>query len=298
MSERHRDRGRHRRHTRSASQPVFAVGAMAAAFVPLVQSAGADSSSSPASLDSTAAFSTQLVAAPASAPTPEMVTAATEMLKVQAASTPSLRDTTAPTGASVLTSDNRASRSTTRSAATGAKAPTVTTTKASTPAATSATAKAPNRGGIKGVAELPIRLKDTPITSGFGWRTLNGETEYHAGIDWGVPMNTNVRAVQDGKVVYASWMNGYGYRVTLLHDDGSYSSYSHLNEIKVSLGQLVKMGSVIALSGASGVGTGAHLHFEIYQGPSDIGWAVNRPNNGWQNPVDWFRNRGITDLTP
>jgi murein DD-endopeptidase MepM/ murein hydrolase activator NlpD len=289
MSERHRDRGRHRRHTRSASQPVFAVGAMAAAFVPLVQSAGSGSpASTPTAMDVTAAHSTVL-AAPASAPTPEMVSAATQLLKAQADSTPQLRASSAPaqSTSTVLGSDQRASRSTQRAAApaaTGAKAPTVTTP------AKSSTKPAP-KAGIKGTAMLPVHA-DYVITGVFNEYRADGVRAYnHKGLDFAVPTGTRIYAVQAGTVVYAQWNSGgYGYRIVVKHASGDYSTYNHLSQIKVSVGEKVAMDEVIGLSGNTGDSQGPHLHFEINQGNDPL------DQNGYVNPALWLTNRGIKNV--
>lgn len=54
-----------------------------------------------------------------------------------------------------------------------------------------------------------------------------------------------------------------GYWMVIDHGNGYYSEYQHLNKYYVTSGKYVKQGTVIAQSGNTGQGSGAHLHFEI-----------------------------------
>lgn len=97
------------------------------------------------------------------------------------------------------------------------------------------------------------------ITSNYGqrWGRL------HAGIDYGVATGTSVMASCGGKVISAGWNGGYGNCILIQHSDGSRTRYAHLSKILVTVGQKVKQGEKIALSGNTGNSTGPHLHFEI-----------------------------------
>jgi len=102
-------------------------------------------------------------------------------------------------------------------------------------------------------------------TSGFGYRKAptKGATSNHKAQDWATPVGTTVVASCGGTVVKAGWGSGYGYCVFINHEDGSQTRYAHLSKVLVSVGQTVKQGEKIALSGNTGVSTGPHLHFEI-----------------------------------
>ena len=47
------------------------------------------------------------------------------------------------------------------------------------------------------------------------------------------------------------------------HGNGAQTLYAHLSDFKVVVGDAVEQGKEIALFGESGIGNGAHLHFEI-----------------------------------
>lgn len=114
-------------------------------------------------------------------------------------------------------------------------------------------------------------------TSFFGDRRIyeyadgNQETNLHNGIDFGIPLNTEVYACGSGKVVMAEHRISTGWTIVIEHLPGLYSLYYHLNELNKNTGELVKKGELIALSGNTGLSTGPHLHWEIRL----LGTAVN-----------------------
>ena len=93
-----------------------------------------------------------------------------------------------------------------------------------------------------------------------------GMTPKHpSGIDVGVPIGSEVRAVRDGAVVFAGGdpCCSYGNFVVVGHDDGWSSLYGHLSKFLVKAGDRVAQGQVIALSGDTGMVDGPHVHFEL-----------------------------------
>lgn len=106
------------------------------------------------------------------------------------------------------------------------------------------------------------------MTSTFGKRKRpkKGASTFHKGIDWATPVGTAVMASSAGTIVRAGWGSGYGKVVYIQHSDGRMTRYGHLSKILVSVGDHVNQGQKIALSGNTGVSTGAHLHFEILIG--------------------------------
>jgi len=104
------------------------------------------------------------------------------------------------------------------------------------------------------------------IGSGFGERTdpINGEAEYHLGLDFDAPAGTDVRAVADGVVTWNSERTGYGNVVEIDHGNGYMTRYAHNQKNLVGVGQRVHAGQAIARVGSTGRATGPHCHFEVW----------------------------------
>lgn len=104
------------------------------------------------------------------------------------------------------------------------------------------------------------------ITSYFGYRprpNVAGATSNHPAIDWATPTGTPIYASNSGTVTSAGWIGSYGYAIYIDHEDGKQTRYAHLSKIQVTVGQKVRQGERIALSGNTGASTGPHVHFEI-----------------------------------
>lgn len=105
------------------------------------------------------------------------------------------------------------------------------------------------------------------ISSGFGMRfhPVLGYTRMHKGIDFAVPSGTPVMAAGSGVVQYAGWEGGYGNFIVLNHGNTYSTAYGHLSRFAsgIHVGSRVRQGQVIAYSGATGLATGPHLHYEI-----------------------------------
>lgn len=103
-----------------------------------------------------------------------------------------------------------------------------------------------------------------PISSEFGYREFRGSYGYHYGLDLAVATRTMVRATKDGVVTAAGWRAGFGWVVEIDHEAGYSTLYAHNSSLRVRMGDRVKAGDVIALSGSSGNSTGPHVHYEIH----------------------------------
>lgn len=118
------------------------------------------------------------------------------------------------------------------------------------------------------------------VSSGFGPRSSPGGigSTNHQGIDIPLDVGTQVYAVSRGTVMEAVPDNASaGTFVTIDHGDGYYSRYLHLSRMDVNVGDPVKVGTPVGLSGGepgawgSGKTTGSHLHFEVWEGGKPFG---------------------------
>ena len=89
----------------------------------------------------------------------------------------------------------------------------------------------------------------------------------HLGVDFAARTGTPVRAVGDGRVTRAGWKGGYGRMVEVTHGTSMKTRYAHLRRYGpgVRRGVSVKKGQTIGYVGCSGLCTGPHLHFEMWQ---------------------------------
>jgi murein DD-endopeptidase MepM/ murein hydrolase activator NlpD len=110
------------------------------------------------------------------------------------------------------------------------------------------------------------------ISSGFGLREhpVSGEVARHTGIDIRIPMGSAVKATAFGIVSFSGWTSGSGYIVVLEHGHGFSTAYAHNKENIVTVGQKVRKGEQIALSGSSGVSTGPHVHYEVWKDEKQV----------------------------
>ena len=110
------------------------------------------------------------------------------------------------------------------------------------------------------------------ITSPFGDRNtgIAGASTDHKGVDIGAPYYSDVFAAQSGMVIQAGWNGGYGYCVTIAHEEGVATLYAHLNDYYVRVGEYVDRGEVIGECGSTGISSGPHIHYEIRVNGSQI----------------------------
>lgn len=103
------------------------------------------------------------------------------------------------------------------------------------------------------------------VTSPYGYRIhpIFGDRRFHSGMDIGAPYGSPVVAADDGTVVFAGAMSGYGNVVVIDHGGGLSTAYNHLAVSNVGTGQTVSRGAQVASVGCSGYCTGPHLHFEV-----------------------------------
>ncbi len=126
-------------------------------------------------------------------------------------------------------------------------------------------------GPLTEEAGLPPTVLGCPtdggeITSPCAWGIKGSHAgRMHTGIDIAGSRNSNIYAVENGKVIFAGYWDRYGNTVAIQHHNGLITLYAHLNQISVRKGDEVKMGQKIGEMGNSGGDYGVHLHFEVRQ---------------------------------
>ena len=112
---------------------------------------------------------------------------------------------------------------------------------------------------------LPLTGK---VTSLFGSREypLNGDPDFHTGVDIAADEGAPIYAISDGVVKKAGYCDGYGNYIKIQHADGFISLYAHCSALDVSEGQTVTKRQIIAQVGSTGASTGNHLHFGLQHG--------------------------------
>lgn len=149
-----------------------------------------------------------------------------------------------------------------------------------------ATARLSGQQQGKGVWPLP---SGSEIWSPYGWRDTDFDRAngyLHTGVDIASPTCAGqpVVAAWSGIVVNAvAPSQGQMYApqanyVQINHGDGFGSGYWHLQSVLVSVGQYVEAGQIIGYCGSTGMSTGPHLHFEVYD--------ENNPNRALRNTVN------------
>jgi len=114
-----------------------------------------------------------------------------------------------------------------------------------------------------------IRPVDTGwLSSAYGYRKdpFTGKSRFHRGLDYSVPTGTPVRAVADGVVLTLKHERGLGKMLRIEHGDRITTTYAHLSDWTVQIGQRVSRGEVIGRSGNTGRSTAPHLHYEVTVG--------------------------------
>ncbi len=131
-------------------------------------------------------------------------------------------------------------------------------------------------GAFRGGLPWPVEGR---VLSGFGRRKHPRFDTYtvHNGIEIETASEAEVRAVHEGRVVFAERFRGYGLMVVVDHGAKHHSLYARLEEVVVAPGQDVEAGTVLGRAGVGGGPEGPAVYFEMrFQG---------RP----EDPVAWLR---------
>lgn len=131
------------------------------------------------------------------------------------------------------------------------------------------------------------------------WPGDRGGGNWHYGTDFKVPVGTPLVAAVDGVIVFAGgdgasgelyagsdiWANGEALVIDIRRRDGLIVRYAHLSQIDVHVGQTVKTGQHIGLSGNTGWTTGPHLHWELRWDRAWSGGAWTDPRRLGTRPI-------------
>lgn len=124
----------------------------------------------------------------------------------------------------------------------------------------------------------------TTVSSFFGYRSCEGCSSFHSGIDFTPGAGVPIEAIADGTVVGSTVADGsWGTHVTIEHViDGVVfrSSYAHMQSgsMGLSIGDTVERGQVLGLVGNTGQSMGAHLHF-----------TIQTADGTFINPLPWMQ---------
>jgi murein DD-endopeptidase MepM/ murein hydrolase activator NlpD len=120
-----------------------------------------------------------------------------------------------------------------------------------------------------GGAPLRYPLEFSHITSAFSDARMHPilhRDRPHLGIDLAAPSGTPVRAIGSGTVQFSGVQSGFGNHLEIDHGGGFVSAYSHLERFapEIGAGRPVRRGQLIGWVGQTGLATGPHLHFAIF----------------------------------
>ncbi len=129
------------------------------------------------------------------------------------------------------------------------------------------------------LAGFSLPVEGARISGNYGSQRIDNGTPMtpHFGLDMAVPTGTPVHAPAAGVVTFASPdLYLTGGTVLLDHGFGLTSSFLHMSRLDVKVGEKIRPGQQLGLSGATGRATGPHVH-----------WGFN-----------WFETRLDPELLP
>lgn len=116
------------------------------------------------------------------------------------------------------------------------------------------------------VIDLALITKDDyafPLPGAKVISSYAGRRRHHSGVDLKTCANDTIVAAFDGIVRMAKSYAAYGNVVVIRHYNGLETVYSHNSKNLVKVGERVKAGDPVGLTGRTGRATTEHLHFEV-----------------------------------
>jgi septal ring factor EnvC (AmiA/AmiB activator) len=109
------------------------------------------------------------------------------------------------------------------------------------------------------------------------YNSARNEKQRWRGVVIAASGGSNVKAVAQGRVAFAGWMDGYGHLIIIEHDNNYMSLYGYNRALYKREGETVRANETIAAVGNSSGQNQDALYFEVRQGTSP------------QNPARWCR---------
>jgi len=117
------------------------------------------------------------------------------------------------------------------------------------------------------------------------------DNQTHLGMDIASTRRADVKAANQGIVIFADYLGIYGNMIMIDHGQGVFSLYSHLSQINTTIGDKVDQQSIIGLTGTTGMAGGDHLHFSML-----VNGVFVTPKEWWdQHWIDVTIEEPLTD---
>ena len=145
------------------------------------------------------------------------------------------------------------------------------------------------------------RPAEGTVSQGYGRTAFARRSHFyrfHNGIDIKSDLGTQIVAAEDGEVIAIGDTDrycrrgAYGKHIVIRHNSNLATLYAHLSLIRVAVGDRVKRGALVGYMGTSGLSTGPHLHFTVYDSRT-VDIRQSRlcgplPYGGSINPLDYL----------
>ncbi len=129
----------------------------------------------------------------------------------------------------------------------------------------------------KGLLKMPVKGEIVLKYGAYKDKNLD-VSAYSNGINIKTNIGEPIRAVFDGKIIFARWLKHYGNILIADHGENYYTVYANIQDIFKKEGDEVLEGEVIATAGDTGSFKDCELHFEI------------RHHGKSLNPLLWLNN--------